>query len=164
MSSKSSHAVLFSLRERCKTPYALGFSLNIICCSSTVIYWPSTEPSIKRCTCVNKQRKQVAVRQLYNQVPQTSWVSSSWSWSQLGTRCPCENQRQTEGSGSSVTHSWAPQPRWERSAAMVRITLGQYVTVCPRLQLPSHTQPASTLSWINCKRYISIKKYGFGIK
>ena len=32
-----------------------------------VIYWPSTEPSIKRCTCVNKlessQRKQVGIKQ-----------------------------------------------------------------------------------------------------
>ena len=26
-------------------------------------------------------------------MPQTAWVSSSWSWSQLGTRCQCESQR-----------------------------------------------------------------------
>ena len=30
---------------------------------------------------------------------------------------------------------------WERSAAMVRGTWGQYVAVCSRLQLTSHTQP-----------------------
>ena len=58
---------------------------------SGVIYWPSTEPSIKRCTSVNKQRKQVDARQLYSYVPQTAWVSSGWSWSQLGTRCRIES-------------------------------------------------------------------------
>ena len=73
--------------------------------NNIVTYWPSTEPSIKICTCVNKQensetsasvedirispwpvyvvefgadtyayRKQVDVRQLYNQVPLTAWV------------------------------------------------------------------------------------------
>ena len=51
-----------------------------------------------------------------------------------------ENQLQTEGFGPSVTHGWAAQPGCERSAAMVRRTLGQYVAVCPRLQLTSHTQ------------------------
>ena len=93
-------------------------------------------------------RKQVDVRKLYNQVPQTAWVSSSsgCSWSQLETRCRIESQRQTEGFGPSVTHGWAAQPECERSAAMVRITLGQYIAVCPRLQLTSHTQPTSTLS------------------
>ena len=74
-----------------------------------VTYWPSTVPSIKRCTCVNKWKnsetgapgrrywnitltsgrgwiryayahwKQVDGRQLYNQVPQTAWGSQSVS-------------------------------------------------------------------------------------
>ena len=72
--------------------------------------------------------------------------SFSCSWSQLGTRCRRESQWQTEGFGPSVTHGWAAKPECERSAAMVRRTLGQYVAVCPRLQLTSHTQPTSTLS------------------
>ena len=51
------------------------------------------------------------------------------------------------GLGPSATHSWAAQPRWGRSAAMVtRRTLGKYVAVCLRLQITSHTQPTSTLS------------------
>ena len=58
----------------------------------------------------------------------------------------------------SVTHGWATQPECETSAAMVRITWGQYVAVCLRLQLTSHTQPTSTLSRIKCERYIFIKK------
>ena len=69
-----------------------------------------------------------------------------------------ESQRQTEGFGPSVTHGWATQPRLERSAVMVRRTWGQYVAVCPRFQLTSHTQPTSTLSRIVCERYIFIKK------
>ena len=120
----------------------------------TVIYWPSNKPSIKRCPCVNKW-KQVGVRQLYNQVPQTAWGSSSWS--QLGDKMPAWKSA-AEGFGPSVTHGSATQPRWGRSAAMVRGTWGQYVAVCPRLQLTSHTQTTSTLSRIKCERYIFIKK------
>ena len=112
------------------------------------------------CKQAEERRKQVDVRQLYNQVPQTVWVSSrsSCSWSQLGTRWPRENQRQTEGFGPSVTHGWPRQPRCERSAAMIRRTLGQYVAVWPRLQLTYHTQPTSTLSRIMWVRCIFIKK------
>ena len=80
---------------------------SLISKSSCVAYWPSTEPSIKRFTCVNKQKKQVHpiedigilswsvdvvefgedayahrklvdFKQLYNQVPLTIWVSSVW--------------------------------------------------------------------------------------
>ena len=114
-----------------------------------VTYWPSTEPSIKRCTCVNK-RKQVDVKQKYN--------LDTDGLSQLGTRGQRENSLQTEGLRSSVTHGWAAQPGRERSVAMVRISLGQCVVVCPRLQLTSHTRPTSNLSRIKCERYIFIKK------
>ena len=62
------------------------------------------------------------------------------------------------GLGPSVTHGWAAQPECERSAAMVRRTRGQYVAVCPRLQLTSHTQPTSTFLRIKYERYIFIKK------
>ena len=71
-----------------------------------VTYWPSTGPSIKRCTCVNK-RKNSRARWVSNKNitrTQTAWVS--WKWSQLVTRCRIENQ-QTEGFGPSVTHGWA---------------------------------------------------------
>ena len=88
--------------------------------------------------------KQVDEGQLYNQVPQTAW--SSCSCSQLGTRCQRENSVQTEGFVPFVTHGWAAQPECGRSAAMARITLGQYVAFCPRLHLTSHTQPTSTFS------------------
>ena len=99
-------------------------------------------------------------------MPQTAWVSSSWRWSQLGTRCQRESQRQTEGFGPSVTHGWAAQPRWGRSAAMVtRRTLGQNNSLSPSpthlthtRNSTSHTQPTSTLSRIKKEIYIFIKK------
>ena len=57
----------------------------------SVTYWPSTEPSIKRCTCENK-RKQVGVKQKYNQ--------DTDGLSQLEIGCPwSEDQLQTEGLG-----------------------------------------------------------------
>ena len=91
-------------------------------------------------------RKQVYVRQLYNQVPQTAWVGSSSSFSSSWRQdVSVRISLQTEGLRPSVTHGWAAQPECERSAAMVRRTWGQYVAVCPRLQLTSHTQPTSTL-------------------
>ena len=68
------------------------------------------------------------------------------------------NWDQTEGFGSSVTHGWATEPRWERSAAMVaRRTLGQnnYQSLSPT-QLLHKTN--ITLSKIKCERHIFIKK------
>ena len=153
----------------------------------TVTYWPSTKPSIKRCICVNKrknsktgasgrryrnttltysvivadmyaQRKQVVVRQLYNQVPQIAWVSQFQFQLQLesvGDKMPAwESACRLRDCGPQWPTVEQPQPRWGRSAAMVRRTLGSYVAVCLRLQLTSHTQPTSTLSRIKCEGYI----------
>ena len=123
---------------------------DILVESTLVSYWPSTEPSIKRCTCLNK-RNQVGVKQKYNQ--------DTDGLSQLEIGCQrSENQLQTEGLSPQWPSVEQPRPRWGRSAAMVRRTLGQYVAVCPRLQLTSHTQPTSTLSRVKCERYILIKK------
>ena len=47
------------------------------------------------------------------------------------------------GLGPLVTHVWATQPECERSSAMFRRIWGQYVAVCPRFQLTSHTQETS---------------------
>ena len=168
---------------------------NEMACFPNVTYWPSTEPSIKRCTCVNKwkkakqvnpvedigispwpvdvvefgadayaHRKQVDVNQLYNQVPQTAWcsesVQSSWRQfqSQLEIRWPrSENQLLTEGLGPQWPTVEQPS-RMRKKCCYGQKNLGQYVAVCPRLQLTSHTQPTSTLSRIKCERYIFIKK------
>ena len=92
-------------------------------------------------------------------MPQTAWVSSSWSWSQFGDRMPAwESACRLRACDPQWATVEQPQPRWGRSAALVRRTLGQYVTVCPRLQLTSHTQPTSTLSRIKSERYIFYKE------
>ena len=48
-----------------------------------VIYWPSTEPSIKRCTCVNKQKNSGSRWMFNNNITRCPDGSS-----QLETRCP----------------------------------------------------------------------------
>ena len=56
-----------------------------------VTYWPLTEPSIVRCTCVNKRRKR-------KQVGEKKYDQDSDSLSKLEMGCQqSENQRQTEG-------------------------------------------------------------------
>ena len=118
-----------------------------------VIYGPSTEPSIKRCTCANKRKNSGSRWTISNNI--TRFTDGS---SQLETRCRSESQRQTEDFGPSVTHGWATQPKWGRSAAMVsRKNLGQYSSLSLS---PAHLSDTTsiTLSRIKCERYIFIKK------
>ena len=130
-----------------------------------VTYWTSTEPSIKRYTCINNRcirskisryhldlwtswircncnahRKQVDVKQLYNQVSQTVWViwisrqkefSSSCSWGYDAV------VRASTGLGPSGPRLSSPA-EWG-SAAIARGTWGQYFAFCYRLQHTSHT-------------------------
>ena len=110
-------------------------------------------------------RKQVYVRQLYKQVPQTAWVSCSSSKFEFQLQLESVRDKIPEwepapdrGLGPSVTHGWVAQPEWERSAAMARRTRGQYAAVCPRFQLTSHTQPTSTLLRIKCERLYFYKE------
>ena len=76
------------------------------CNFSCVIYWPSTKPSIKRCTCVNKRKNSGSRRALENNI-----TRCPGGLSQLETGCWNENQLQTEGFGSLVTPSWATQAK-----------------------------------------------------
>ena len=97
---------------------------NMVNC---VTYWPSTELSIKRCTCVNKRKNSGSRWTLNNNI--TRWQMAWVSWSQLGTRCRIE------------------QPQDEKEVLLwLREELWVKITVCPCLQLISHTQPTSTLS------------------
>ena len=73
----------------------------------------------------------MAVKQWYDQ--------NIGGLSQLETRYRSETQRQTEGFRPSMTHGWATQPRWERIAAMVRRTWGQYSNLSPSPTHLSHT-------------------------
>ena len=88
-------------------------------------------------------RKQVDVKQLYNQAPQTAWVSWSSSCSSSWREDAGVRTSSRQSPWALRTHGWA---EWRRSFAMVWGTWGQYVAVCLRLQLTPHTQPTSTLS------------------
>ena len=96
-------------------------------------------------------------RRTWRKIPHVEFWKISWS--QLGTRCRSESQRQTEGFGPSVTHGWATPAKMRKKCCYGHEkNLGQYVAVCPRLQLTSHTQPTSTLSRIKCERLYFYKE------
>ena len=94
-----------------------------------VIYWPLTEPSIKRCTCVNKRENSGSRCTLDNNITRCTDGSS-----QLETRCQRENQIADWGlCGPQWPTVEQPKARWERSAAVVEKELGVKMTVRPCL-------------------------------
>ena len=94
-----------------------------------VIYWPLTEPSIKRCTCVNKQKNCGSRWMLDNDITRCPDGSS-----QLATRCRSENQLQTEGFGPSVTHGLATPSQDEKEVMLwSREEFGVNIAVRPGL-------------------------------
>ena len=116
----------------------LGFFKSYISSSTFVVYWPLTEPTIKRRPCVNKRkkkRKQVNVLKKYRQVPELVEL--------VGDRkAKVRANLQTEGCGPQGTPVEQPQPRCGRSAKWVlednTAGLGQEnslvnIAVCPCL-------------------------------
>ena len=81
----------------------------------------------QRCTCVNKKkRKQVGVIKEYRQVPAAVEL--------VGDRkARVRASLQTEGCGPQQLLVKQPQPRWRRSAAMVRRRNWVNIAVCPCL-------------------------------
>ena len=75
----------------------------------SVIYWPSTEPLIKRCNCVNKRKDSGSRWALENNITMCPGGSI-----QLETGCQSENQPQTEGFGPLMTHGWATQAKMRK--------------------------------------------------
>ena len=71
-----------------------------------VTYWPSTKPSTKRCTCVNK-RKNSGSRWTLNNITSTQTARVIW-----GEDAELRNSGRQDF-GPSVTHAWATKPRWE---------------------------------------------------
>ena len=95
-----------------------------------VKYWPSTELSIKRCTCVDKRKNSRSRWVLENNITRCPGGSS-----QLETGRQCENQQQIEGFGPLVTPSWATQAKMRKKCCY-----GQgrtWVNIAVRLCLPS---------------------------
>ena len=80
-----------------------------------VIYWPSTEPSIKRCTCVNKRKNSGSRCTLENNI-----TRCPDGLSQLETGCRSENQLQTEGFGPLVTSGWATYAKMRKKCCYGR--------------------------------------------
>ena len=103
-----------------------------------VIYWPSTEPLIKRCTWVNKWKNSGSRWALDNNI---TWCPDGLS--QLETRCWSDNQLQTEGFGPSVTRCWATPAKMRKKCCYGWGRTWVNIAVCPCLQLISHTQQTS---------------------
>ena len=92
-----------------------------------VIYWPSTEPSIKRCTCVNKPKKSGSRWTLRKNKDR---VSAAVSQSETGMP---KWESACRGLGSEWPTVEQLQPRYERSAAMVKRRTLINIAVCPCL-------------------------------
>ena len=128
---------------------------------TTVSYWPSTQPSIKKQVhpvedirvllwrvefgALRRPQEVSDIKQLYNRVPQTAWVS----WSQLVVVRVAvrgsENQLPAEGLSPQDPQLSSPA-EWERSVAIVRGTWGEYVAVCSVSNSPLTHNPFATLS------------------
>ena len=114
---------------------------------TSVIYWTSTESSIKRCTCVNKRKNSGSRWTLNDNITRAQTVSVSWGQ---------DASMRASGRQRALGPQWPtvkqPQSRWERSAAMVRRTLGQYSSLSP---FPAHLLHTTkiTLSRIKCERW-----------
>ena len=93
-----------------------------------------------QCTC-DAHRKQVGIKQLYNPVPQTVWVS--WSQLQLEFELQFEAVR-TSSRQRACGPQWPPveQPsRMRKKCCYSQRNLGSICCSLFRLQLTSHTQP-----------------------
>ena len=107
-------------------------------------------------------RKQVGVKQLYNQVPQMAWVkfSSSCSWNQLGTRCQRENQLADWGLAALSDPQLSNPARMRKKCCYGQRNFG---SICSSLSpSPTHLShitdinPFTTLLRRKCERYIFI--------
>ena len=118
-----------------------------------VIDWPSTEPSIKKCTCVNKRKNSGSRWMLNNYITRRTDGSR-----QLEIGCQRENQLADWGlvvlSDPRLSN---PQSRWERNDARVRRTWGQYSCLSPSPSHPSHITNI-THSRIKCQRLYFYKE------
>ena len=119
-----------------------------------VIYWPSTEQSIKRCTSVNKRKNSRNRWTIDNNI--TSYPDGS---SQLETGCRSETQLQTEGFGPLVTPCWATQAKTRKKYCYGRGSTWVNIAVRPCLHsFLTHNKhhPFENKVW---EIYIFIKRY-----
>ena len=94
----------------------------------SVIYWPSTEPSIKRCTSVNKQKNSGSMWTLENNITRSPGGSS-----QLETGCEVRTSCRQRALGPQWPTVEQPQPRWGGCAAMLERRIWVNIAVRPCL-------------------------------
>ena len=121
--------------------------MNVMC----VIYWPLTEPSIKRCTSVNK-RKNSGRWTLENNI-----TRCPDGLGQLETGCRIENQLQTKGFAALSDPRLSNPAKMRKKCCYGQKNLSQYRSLSLSPTHLSHTTNM-TLSRIKCEIYIFIKK------
>ena len=129
--------------------FSLSNNLYNSCLNSLVIYWPSTEPSIKRCTCVNKRKNSGSRWTNDNYITRCSrrFEPVGVSWRQ-------DAEARASGRQKALGPQWptVEQPKQDEEELLVwSEELSVKITI-------SHTQPASDLSKIKCKRLYFYKE------
>ena len=109
--------------------------------------------------------KQVGIKQLYNRMPQTAWVSQFELQLQLesvGTRCQCENQLADRGPAALRDPQLSSPAKMRKKCCYGQRNFG---SICSSLSMsPTHSShitninPFATLSRIKCERYIFYKE------
>ena len=118
-------------------------------CHKCVIYWPLTEPSIKRCTCVNKRKNSGSRWTLGNDITRYPAVRVRWRQD-----AEVRTSLQTEGF-AALSDPWLSNP--SQDAKEVLLWLRKNLGLYSRLSLSpliSHTQQTSPFSKIKCERFI----------
>ena len=135
---------------------ALSSQKNTVC--HIVIYWPSTELSVKRYTCVNKPKKSGSRWTLENNISRCPGRLSS-----VGDKMP--KWEPASFAALSDPRLSNPSQRCERSAVMVKRRTWVNIAVCPSLHSFLTHNRSSTLSKIKCEKFIFCKEvYSFVIE
>ena len=107
----------------------------------SVTYWPSTEPSIKRCTCVNKRNRCIRSKISeypwpLNSVQMHTPTESRWMSNNYIARCHIWLELVSSSPSSSFSWSWSQlgdkMPAWESACRLRAWALGD-----PRLSSPA---------------------------
>ena len=112
------------------------------------IYWPSTEPSVKRCTCVNKRENSGSRWALNNNITRAQTVWESWRQ---------DAELRASGRQRALGPQWptVEQPSQDEYYCTA-VLLGQYSSLSPS-QFISHTRNI-TLSRMKCGRLYFYKE------
>ena len=110
---------------------------------------------IHLCKSAEEQRKQVGIKQKYNQ--DTDGLSQ-FELESVGDKMPNWEPAADRGLWALNDPLLRNPAKMKKKCCYGQKNLGQFVAVCLRLQLTSHTQETSTLSRIKRERYVFTKK------